>query len=129
MQSLQLICSLTPSRTVPSTRLVIIWLKRCCASVLIDPALEPPSVGGVGAGGGGGGGVGAGVGGGVGHGPSQNSCADAGFVCAAISISVTAAANAADTMAPRVNFAIISARTTCRWGRCRHRQAWHPRNS
>src|SRR5215470_9409418 len=44
-QSLQLICSLMPSSTVPSTRLVIIWLKRCFATSLIDPALESAPVG------------------------------------------------------------------------------------
>src|SRR3977135_1059838 len=61
MQSLQLTCSLTPSRTVPSTRLVIIWLKRCLARSLVEPALESEP-GGVG----GGVGVGVGVGGGAG---------------------------------------------------------------
>src|SRR5215468_3074381 len=45
MQSLQLICSLMPSSTVPSTRLVIIWLKRCFATSLIEPALESAPVG------------------------------------------------------------------------------------
>src|SRR5215207_5195074 len=40
MQSLQLTCSLTPRSTLPSTRLVIIWLKRCPARSLIEPALE-----------------------------------------------------------------------------------------
>ena len=40
-QSLQLTCSLIPSSTLPSTRLVIIWLKRCPARSLIDPAPEP----------------------------------------------------------------------------------------
>src|SRR5207245_98708 len=40
-QSLQLTCSLTPKSTLPSTRLVIIWLKRCPARSLIDPAFEP----------------------------------------------------------------------------------------
>src|SRR5712675_386011 len=50
-QSLQLTCSLTPSRTVPSTRLVIIWLKRCLARSLIEPPLESEPVGvGVGVG-------------------------------------------------------------------------------
>src|SRR5436190_10608315 len=44
-QSLQLICSLMPSSTVPSTRLVIIWLKRCLATSLIEPALESEPVG------------------------------------------------------------------------------------
>src|ERR1700752_2632676 len=45
MQSLQLICSLMPSSTVPSTRLVIIWLKRCLATSLIEPALDSTPVG------------------------------------------------------------------------------------
>src|ERR1700712_1571971 len=44
-QSLQLTCSLMPRSTVPSTRLVIIWLKRCLARSLIDPALESAPVG------------------------------------------------------------------------------------
>ena len=44
MQSLQLTCSLMPSSTLPSTRLVIIWLKRCSARSLIEPALEPAPV-------------------------------------------------------------------------------------
>src|SRR5262245_51404152 len=44
-QSLQLICSLMPSSTVPSTRLVIIWLKRCLATSLMELALESAPVG------------------------------------------------------------------------------------
>src|SRR5438552_17884341 len=44
-QSSQLTCSLIPSSTVPSTRLVIIWLKRCFATSLIEPALESEPVG------------------------------------------------------------------------------------
>src|SRR3954451_3057054 len=71
-QSPQLTCSLTPSSTVPSTRLVIIWLKRCWARSLTDPALESEPVGvgvGVGLGLGLGDALGAGVGvGGVGEG-------------------------------------------------------------
>src|SRR3954451_10297625 len=47
MQSLQLTCSLTPSSTLPSTRLVIIWLKRWSARPLIEPALESAPVTGV----------------------------------------------------------------------------------
>src|SRR6266704_2066708 len=43
-QSLQLTCSLTPSSTVPSTRWVIIWLKRCLPRSPIDPALESAPV-------------------------------------------------------------------------------------
>src|SRR6202040_3462523 len=51
MQSLQLICSLTPSSTVPSTRLVIIWLKSWLPRSAIDPPLDPAPVGaGVGVG-------------------------------------------------------------------------------
>src|SRR6202158_5454226 len=50
-QSLQLTCSLTPSSTVPSTRLGIIWLRRCLARSLVEPALESEPVGvGVGVG-------------------------------------------------------------------------------
>src|ERR1700704_6269008 len=50
-QSLQLTCSLTPSSTVPSTRLVIIWLKRCLARSLTELPLESaPVVVGVGVG-------------------------------------------------------------------------------
>src|SRR5216684_4490479 len=64
-QSLQLTCSLTPSNTEPSTRLVIIWLKRCLARSLVEPALESEPVG-VGEGLGDGVGVGACVGVGVG---------------------------------------------------------------
>ena len=45
MQSLQLICSLTPSSTVPSTRLVIIWLKRWLPRSPIEPPLDPAPVG------------------------------------------------------------------------------------
>ena len=65
MQSLQLICSLTPSSTVPSTRLVIIWLKRWLPRSPIDPPLDPAPVGvgvGVGLGLADGDGVGVGVG-------------------------------------------------------------------
>jgi hypothetical protein len=63
MQSLQLTCSLTPSSTEPSTRLVIIWLKRCLARSLIDPPLESAPVGvAVGVGLGEGEGVGVGLG-------------------------------------------------------------------
>lgn len=45
MQSPQLICSLTPSSTVPSTRLVIIWLKRWLARPPIELPLEAAPVG------------------------------------------------------------------------------------
>src|SRR6185369_13544827 len=68
-QSLQLTCSLTPSSTLPSTRLVIIWLKRCLARSLIEPALlSAPVVIGVGVGVGVAAGAGAGVGVGLGVG-------------------------------------------------------------
>src|SRR3954452_20741048 len=67
-QSLQLTCSLMPSSTVPSTRLVIIWLKRCLARSLIDPPLESAPVGlGLGVGVGVGEAMGVGVGVGVGE--------------------------------------------------------------
>src|SRR6202022_3715446 len=89
-QSLQLICSLTPRSTVPSTRLVIIWLKRCLARSPIDPGLVAEQVGagggwvGVGVGVGGGLGDGEGVGDGLGDGLGEGEgfCADAGTVCA-----------------------------------------------
>src|SRR6267154_5265692 len=68
-QSLQLTCTLMPSNTVPSTRLVIIWLKRCLARSLIEPALLSAPVGvGLGVGVGVGLGVMMGVGVGVGVG-------------------------------------------------------------
>jgi hypothetical protein len=65
--------------------LVIIWLKRCWARLLIDEALEFAPVGvGVGVGVGLGEGVGVGVaeGVGVGMGVGVDDCADAGMVCA-----------------------------------------------
>src|SRR5467141_3481452 len=102
MQSWQLTCSLTPSSTVPSTRLVIIWLKRCLARSPIDAPLESAPVGvgvGEGLGDGEGVGVGVGVGGGV--------CADAGRVCSGVSSSETAADSRADTTKWRMNFAIV----------------------
>src|SRR3954454_18667645 len=71
-QSSQLICSLTPSSTVPSTRLVIIWLKRCLARSPIDPPLESAPVGV-------GDGLGEGVG--VGVGVRVGVWANAGTVC------------------------------------------------
>src|SRR3954447_4915690 len=70
-QLLQLICSLTPSSTVPSTRLVIIWLKRWLARPPIELPLESAPVGvgaGVGVSDGEGLGVGVGVAVGVGVG-------------------------------------------------------------
>src|SRR5882672_3347196 len=50
-QSLQLTCSLTPSSTLPSTRLVIIWLKRWPARPPIEAPLESAPVTGGGGGG------------------------------------------------------------------------------
>src|SRR5258708_7874171 len=52
MQSLQLTCSLTPSSTEPSRRLVIIWLRRCWPGWPMDPARESAPVAGGGGGGG-----------------------------------------------------------------------------
>ncbi len=59
--------------------------------------------------------------GGVGDGDGL--CADAGLVIAGLSTSESAAASAADTTKRRVIFVIVSARTACRWDRCRHRPA------
>jgi hypothetical protein len=119
---------LTPSSTVPSTRLVIIWLKRCLARSLTDPALEFEPVGvGVGLGDALGVGVGVGEGEYVGVGEGEyvgdGLCAEAGTVSAGISSREIAAASAVDRVKLRVNFAIVSARTACRWDRCRRRQA------
>src|SRR5882724_9827134 len=82
-QSLQLTCSLTPRSTVPSTRWVIIWLKRCLPRSLIDPALEstPVTAGGARSP----------------SQPSEQSCADAGDGCNRTT-SQTAAVSAADTI-------------------------------
>src|SRR6266403_6032013 len=129
-QSWQLTCSLTPRSTVPSTRWVIIWLKRCLARSPIDAPLEsapvttggacccapddepspspPPSQS-------------------LPHPPSV-SAADAGGGCNGICTSQIAAVSAADPIKLRVIFVMISARTACRWDRCRHRQEWHPKN-
>src|SRR5882672_1631161 len=118
-QSLQLICSLTPRSTVPSTRWVIIWLKRCLPKSLIDPALESAPVTG---------GARQGpsqllsLGGGAGQGPSlsQDDCANAGDGCSCTSTSQTDAMSPADAIKLRVvNLAMVSARTACRWD---HRQ-------
>jgi hypothetical protein len=133
-QSLQLTCSLTPSNTVPSTRLVIIWLKRCLARSPIDAPLESAPVG-VGEGLGDGEGLGEGEGVGVGEvagtgvdvglgeglGATSVLAAKAGAVCASTSSNEIAAVSAADTTNWRMNLAIVSARTASRWGRC-HRQ-------
>src|SRR5665647_667476 len=87
MQSLQLTCSLTPSSTVPSTRLVIIWLKRWLPRSPIDPPLDPAPVGvGVGVGLADGVGVGDGEGVGVEHTLSAlQDCAAAGSTCIPVS--------------------------------------------
>src|ERR1700761_5411114 len=82
-QSLQLTCSLTPSSTEPSTRLVTIWLKRCCARPLIDCPLDVEPVG-----------VGVGVG--VGDGEGDALCAYTAPVCAVISTSKVAATSSAE---------------------------------
>src|SRR5229473_7030465 len=128
-QSLQLTCSLTPSSTEPSTRLVIIWLKRCLPRSPIDPALESAPVTG-----GGGGGATTTTTGPLSQ-PSSHSPADAGEGWNCVSTSQVAAMSAADAMKLRVdlfvNLFIVSARTACRWDRCRHRReasrlALHP---
>src|SRR5579863_9570834 len=114
MQSLQLICSLTPSSTEPSTWLVIIWLKRWLARPLIELPLDPPSVGvgvGVGVGEAEGEGVGDGevdgLGDGDGQGPSQSpstkvivplDCATAEVVCRVTVTSEIAAVSANATI-------------------------------
>ena len=107
-------------------------MKRCLARSLIDPALEPEPVGvGVGVGVGEvagvgvavGVGVGVGVGLGDGVGVGVGVCADAGMFCAGISASEIAAESAVEKIKLRVNSAIVSARTACRWDRCRRRRA------
>src|SRR5882757_9854210 len=138
MQSLQLTCSLTPSSTLPRTRLVIIWLKRCLARSLIDPALESAPVGvgvgvGVGLGEGEGVGVGDGLGDGEGLGEGEGLCAEAGTACAPITTSESAAVSAADRMQWRGRSVIFTARTACRWDRCRRpwqalASVWHSHN-
>src|SRR6187401_3293936 len=122
-QSPQLTCSLTPSSTVPSTRLVIIWLKRCLARSPTDSLLEVEPVG-VGVGVGEADTVGVGVAKGVTVGVGEGGvglCAEAGVVSAAIS--ETAAASAAETIMLRANRAIVSSRTDSRRYRCGHRHA------
>src|ERR1019366_528737 len=108
---------LTPSSTVPRTRLVIIWLKRWLATPLIDDPLEFAPVG-VGLGDGDGSDVGDGVRDGelVGDGSQlQSPSADAGPICIGISTNQVAAISAADTTRLRENPAIVSARTACLW--------------
>src|ERR1700737_4416935 len=133
-QSLQLTCSLTPSSTEPSTRWVIIWLKRCLPRSPIDPALaSAPVTGGTIATGGaehgpshdGGGHGPSHSGGGVEHGPSQLLlvCAAAGDACTETSTNETATVSAADTIKLCASLAIVSARTTCRWDPRHRREA------
>src|SRR6266702_3979545 len=120
MQSLQLTCSLTPSSTVPSTRLVIIWLKRWLARPLTELPLESEPVGvglgdGYGLGDGEGEYVGDGLGLGSPHSDSQVAWAAAGRASSVTSASAAAALNAlARTKHLKPSFAIISARTACR---------------
>jgi hypothetical protein len=49
-------------------------------------------------------------------------CADAGDGCICTSTSQIKAVSAADAKKLRANFVIVSARTACRWDRCRHRR-------
>src|SRR3954471_20691891 len=106
-QSLQLTCSLTPSNTVPSTRLVIIWLKRCLARSRIESPLESAPVGvGLGEGVGVGIAVGVGVGVEVDTGEGEDDCAAAGIASASSSTSDTAAVNAADRTKLRLKVAM-----------------------
>jgi hypothetical protein len=49
-------------------------------------------------------------------------CADAGDGCICTSTSQVEAVSAADAKKLRANFVIVSARTACRWDRCRHRR-------
>src|SRR5205823_12928882 len=108
MQSLQLTCSLTPSSTVPSTRLVIIWLKRWLARPPIDPPLLSAPVTG-------GGPTARCNGGGVLQSSMHSACANAVDGCNCISTSQAAAARTADAIKPRASLTMISAHTACRW--------------
>jgi hypothetical protein len=121
--------------------LVIIWLKRCPARSLIDPALEPGTIVGgawvlgveVGLGDGNGDGDAAGVGDGLGvgvgvehsmqslSGVGEGDCAHDDDDGAPNSESVAMAASTIDKVRPR-SFAMVSARTAYRWDRCRHRR-------
>src|SRR5262249_55357572 len=129
MQSLQLTCSLTPSSTVPSTRLVIIWLKRWPARPPTELPLESAPVGpcggyrlgdgagdGYGLGDGEGEGLGDGEGVGSPHSDSQvAACAAAGRASNATNANRAVAAIAAARMnRPTLNFAIVTVRTACR---------------
>src|ERR1700761_181254 len=129
-QSLQLICSLTPSSTEPSTGLVIIWLKRWPARSLMDLALLPPSVGvGEGVGLGEGKGVGDGEGLGDGEPPPFDGEGDglddgqillaqfwaaAGRVCTTVSMHANVAVSIAERSRLRTIAVIVSARTAWR---------------
>jgi hypothetical protein len=69
-------------------------------------------------------GVGVGVGVGVEHGWSElQTCAAARTACNSIIRSEIAAVSAADEIILLLLLAMVSARTTCRWGRCHRRQA------
>src|SRR5581483_1648669 len=119
-QSLQLICSLTPSSTEPSTWLVIIWLKRWFARPLMELPLLPPSVG-----------VGVGDGDGLGDGEplyeqfSKHSCAVAECVCAVTIRNESTSVSTADRSRPCAILFIVSARTASNWDHraCRHRRS------
>jgi hypothetical protein len=65
--------------------------------------------------------VGVGVGVGSGHTSSKHPSANAGEACIGSNKSNVAAVKAADTTKRDLRFAMVSARTACRWGRCRHR--------
>src|SRR5450631_2495264 len=124
-QSLQLTCSLTPSRTEPSTRWVTIWLKRCLPRSSIDPALESAPVSR-----GGGGFATTTVTGSPPH-SSHSSAAEAGDGWICTSTSQINAVSVAEPIRLRVDLFIVSARTACPWDRCRHRReasrlALHP---
>jgi len=139
---LQLICSLTPSSTDPSTWLVIIWLKRWPARALIELPLLPPSVGvgagageadgdgdglgeGVGVGVGVDVGVGVGVGVGVLVGDGDGDCAAAGCEPAIISTTAATAVIRPEMNMWRMIPIMFSARTAWRWD---HRAWSHRRN-
>src|SRR5580698_9521068 len=101
-QSLQLTCSLTPSSTEPSTRLVTIWLKRCWARPLIDWPLVGVGVG-----------TGVGLGEGEGDGDGEGLCAKAvdGTSVSEIDAASSAQASSRVTRAGIADFAMVSVRT------------------
>src|SRR5882724_7427427 len=125
-QSWQLTCSLTPSSTVPSTRLVIIWLKRWSARPLIEAPLESAPVTGGGSGataaGGGGGGV---V---TWQGPSQqlSKHSSSAWACP-IAANEHAEMSAAEIARLRTSLITISARTACRDRRRARVRRWRDR--